>query len=565
MLEQLDDDTLICIIGFLPVPSILNLRQTCTRLCAISRLRFIWQKACINQVLGEGYPFPYRASLTADAAQLERLVLHALRLGAFWLSPQNRPLAHEVEFQASTGTGVSNLRFLPAHGGRYILTVYKGIWSMITCWDVGRSLVKPRKVAEWCPKNTIFSGFVANSDPESEGALAVSVQYGGGTQSIEILSIFRGDGAESSFRPVCNIATTFRPIALKGELIAFSDDGSETVIMNWRKNTFALLKGSQRPINERFQYNRCLQIVFTYKSILVVRARSVELFPEPSLRAADGGQYTTYRPIGFHTFGWIDGVSVNVHTGPRVSVDGTVQLSDREPLSILLRAESDDPWASDIHKIEQFVLLPNPAFDPSSSSSSSLPAASPPEALTSAEADAHSLSHSPYLFPPARADQTSATVRGFLRCRDIVLGPSGTALWIQPRAARTAHLTGYDVHSSAAHVPDSFSPDFQLHYAHPSFSTELAESPADQRRTAECLCAAVFAGPLQRRRHHDAGGSREAEEGDGVHGGTRAQAARTLWMQRKEGCNWAALDYEEEVGRVALGSSDGSVTVLDLV
>lgn len=57
---------------------------------------------------------------------------------------------------------------------------------MITCWDVGRSLLKPRKVAEWCPKNTIFSGFVANSDPVSEGALAVSVQYGGFVGRVEI-------------------------------------------------------------------------------------------------------------------------------------------------------------------------------------------------------------------------------------------------------------------------------------------------------------------------------------------------------------------------------------------
>ena len=50
---------------------------------------------------------------------------------------------------------------------------------------------------------------------------------------------------------------TFRPIALTSELIAFSDDGSETVVMNWRENTFALLKGSQRPINERFQVRIC--------------------------------------------------------------------------------------------------------------------------------------------------------------------------------------------------------------------------------------------------------------------------------------------------------------------
>ena len=57
----------------------------------------------------------------------------------------------------------------------------------------------------------------------------------------------------SCFQPICSIATTFQPIALNGELIAFSDDGSETIIMNWRENTFALLKGSQRPLNERFQ------------------------------------------------------------------------------------------------------------------------------------------------------------------------------------------------------------------------------------------------------------------------------------------------------------------------
>lgn len=96
-----------------------------------------------------------------------------------------------------------------------------------------------------------------NTEGLSVGSRYVSCRFAEahcrGTQSIEILSIFRGDGAEPSFRPVCNIATTFRPIALKGELIAFSDDGSETVIMNWRKNTFALLKGSQLPINERFQ------------------------------------------------------------------------------------------------------------------------------------------------------------------------------------------------------------------------------------------------------------------------------------------------------------------------
>ena len=63
---------------------------------------------------------------------------------------------------------------------------------------------------------------------------------------------------------------TFRPIALTSELIAFSDDGSETVVMNWRENTFALLKGSQQPIDERFQYVSVSCIIHEDQSLIVV-------------------------------------------------------------------------------------------------------------------------------------------------------------------------------------------------------------------------------------------------------------------------------------------------------
>ena len=74
-----------------------------------------------------------------------------------------------------------------------------------------------------------------------------------GHQSIELLSISSSDGEQLTFKSVCNIATGFHPVALQGDLIAFSDDASETVVMNWRKNTFALLNSSQRPVDERFQ------------------------------------------------------------------------------------------------------------------------------------------------------------------------------------------------------------------------------------------------------------------------------------------------------------------------
>ncbi|KAI0651022.1 hypothetical protein C8Q79DRAFT_996609 [Trametes meyenii] len=559
-LLRLDDDTLLHVLGFLPVPSILFLRQACKRLQVISKQRIVWQQVCLDQVLHKGYPFGHRDSIAADAAVLEKLILHALRLGSFWVSHSPEP-RRSLEFQASTGTGVSHIRILPGYSGRYVATVYKGIWSMISCWDIGdlsaaSRPIKPHKVADWCPKSTIFSGFVINSDPDSEAALATAIQTGSGHRSIEILGITNREGGSPAFGSICNIATSFRPIALKGDLIAFSDDAYETVIMNWRQNTFALLKGSQQPMDEHFQYNRCLQVVFAYNSILVVRARSVELFPEPELRPAEGS-YATYEPLGFHTFGWIDGVSVNAQRDPLGLTDPGNGALANAPLSILLRTESDDPWASDVHTLEQFLLHPNPAFTKKSAQCKTFegdPDASPRDSSPS-------LPIAPYLFPPVRAEHTSPAVRGFLRCTDIILGPRGTALWIQPRAARTAHLTGLDVHSSATQVPDAFNPD-HIHPDDAPLSPHTLTLPsqhisgtahigpgvaADRSRTAECVCAAVFAGPLQRR-----------------HPGLQPHVRR-LWVQPRDNCNWTAFDYDEERGRVALGSSDGTVTVLDFV
>ncbi|OSD00750.1 hypothetical protein PYCCODRAFT_1446126 [Trametes coccinea BRFM310] len=540
-LLELDDDTLLHIFSLLPVGSILSLRQTCKRLDTLSRQRIVWQSACVDQVLGEGFPFPHRDSLAATSGALENLVVHALRLGTFWLSPSSEP-KRTWEFQASSGTGVSHVRFLPGHGGRYVATVYKGIWSMISCWVIGDGgSVGPRKLADWAPKSAIFSGFVINSDPDSEATLATALQTGSGQRSIEILEITGLAGGDSAFRSICNIATSFRPIALKGDLIAFSDDAYETVVMNWRNNTFALLKGSQEPMDERFQYNRCLQVVFAQKSILVVRARSVELFPEPELQAAEGA-YATYEPIGSHSFGWIDGVSVNQQCDPLSHAAGLAGSAEITPLSILLRAESDDPWASDVHKLEQFLLLPNPAFAEPTQASDTQPDTTvdapqlfepptPPPALTA-----------PYVFPPVRAERTASAIRGFLRCTNIVFGACGTALWIQPRPARAAHLTGYDLHSSVTQISDALDP------AHAPLSEFAQAQQGTQRaKMKESLCAAVFAGPLQR-----------------CHPELETKA-RAIWAQPREGRNWTALDYDEDRGRVALGASDGSVTVLDFV
>ncbi|KAI0937967.1 hypothetical protein AcV7_003289 [Taiwanofungus camphoratus] len=334
--------------------------------------------------------------------------------------------------------------------------------------------------------------------PDGETELASASRQG-----IEILSLVSQGKQQPAFRSISTFDTSFRPVALQGDLLAFSDDSSETVILNWMTGTTAILRGSEEPIDHHFQYNRCLQVVFAHQSILVIRARSIELFAEPSLRPPSE-LCSAYRPIAYHSFGWIDGVSV------RMQVNISEAKFPFQPLSILLRTESDDPWSSDVHKLDLFILEPNSSFT-----------IDPPCSSTEATVNVPELNLLPYRFPPVHSKLTSPSVRGFLRCTDIKLGSYGTAVWIQPRPSRSADLTALDVHSSETQGPEGL-------------------------MLNESLVAAAFSGPLQR--SHP-----EINLG-----------ARTLWTQTTVGSNWTTIDYDEELGRIAMGSTQGKVTLLEL-
>ncbi|KAH9834601.1 uncharacterized protein C8Q71DRAFT_769785 [Rhodofomes roseus] len=523
-LSDVDDDTLILLFSFMPVRSILAMRQTCKHMQLISRMLIVWRNAYLTQVLSAGFPFPRQQLATMNAAELEHAVCRAIRIGAFWRSPEALP-REALEFRASFGTGVEEVRILPGHDGRRVATLSKGIWSVVACWEsmaVGGAASVMR--AKWSPKGTIITGLVANSDADSEVAIAVSTHQHGSAQRIELLALEKDDDC---FRSIGTIDTAMRPIALRGDLLAYSDDSCRTVITNWKTDELALLQGADEPVDQHFQYNRCLQVVFAHKSILVVRARSIELFPEPVLQPPD--ECPTYRPLAFHSFGWIDGVSVNVQM-QRQGSDASIA-----PLSILLRAESDDPWLSDVHTLDLYVLEPNPAYTEVEVDSSQEEA---PSFGTSPSGGRTSHPPAPYLFPPVHSSLSSPSVRGFLRCTAIVLGAYGTALWIQPRPARSVDLTDLDVHQSET----------------------ARDWPAGQEK--EVIAGTVFAGPLR-----DAMFSDHANGGEASEGGEGVVSARTVFV-RQAGSgsvgNWTAMDYVEELGVVALASTQGVVTLLEL-
>jgi hypothetical protein len=194
----------------------------------------------------------------------------------------------------------------------------------------------------------------------------------------------------------------------------------------------------------------------------------------------------------------------------------------RSSISILLRAESDDPWSSDVHTLDFYVLHPNPDY-----TGSPVETISPTGSSDSlADASRGTAARSPYLFPPEHV-ASFPSARGHLRCTDIRLGAHGTAVWIQPRPARNLDLTALDVHSS----------DTQGNGIHPLTGARIVRK--------ESLTAVLLPGFLK--------------ACFGGHRGTNG--VRTLW---DSGGTWTSLDYDEARGMVALGESNGLVTVLRL-
>lgn len=189
------------------------------------------------------------------------------------------------------------------------------------------------------------------------------------------------------------------------------------------------------------------------------------------------------------------------------------------PYSIALRAESDDPWSPDVHSLDVYTLNPSTDYDVKSSP----PFHHPNDPSQDSMDNIDGFTKSPYSFPPIH--QTSyASIRGFLRCPDIYLGTFGTAIWIQARPARNVSLTDFDVHSS-----------------------ETQGSQLALHRPKESLVGALFRrdGP----RSHRQGSTSEP---------------RVLCVQESDSGSWSSLDYDEVRGRIAMGSGDGKVTLLEL-
>ncbi|KAJ7601181.1 hypothetical protein C8J56DRAFT_912357 [Mycena floridula] len=476
LLSTLPTDILIQILHLVSIPDIISLSKTCTTLNLVCKERIVWINACNSQILQKCYPFPSIAPESiSDAQELRRMTLNSHSLASKWKSKDRQPKSAWT-FRTQPSTVISDIYFVPGYKGRWLLTVSKGIWSVVTLRDLHSAELQ--KSAEWSPKGAIFDGITVNSALEAEATVAVGVKMDS-EHTVKLLSV----DVNGSLTCIKTINSAYKPVALQDDLLAMSDHFSITTIMNWRNGHFATLahEGDQEGI---LKSDQCIQVVFAHKSILVIRARSMNLFPDPLLSEVP----SIHRPIASHSFGWSDSVSV------------ARTLPSAHSLSIFVRTESENPWAQEFHSLYLYSLYE----------------------------DMEEESNPPYLFPPELEAQVPSR-RGVLRCRDIVLGEHGTALWIAPRRLAVNGL------SQMERDPVTFDRDL------------LETNLTDPER--ECLMAVVLPGPLLESHH---------ENSDSI---PRYQSVAIRSIEKGK---WTAFDYDEKSGRIAMGSGDGEITILEM-
>ncbi|KAK0433888.1 hypothetical protein EV421DRAFT_1842504 [Armillaria borealis] len=294
-LYDLPDDVLIYKFTFLAVPDILVLRQTCQRFNAITRLPIVWTNAFKLNILANEYPFD------TDDVDLEHRTRHAYRLASRWLA--DSPLIPKSE-TIFIGSSVYEIKFIPGHQHKWVLTLSEGSSSVLTIWDITRQ----QKCSEWSSNGAMLTGMTINADPESEASVAVS--------SSQIIVLLHLDKA-GTLHELRSIDIDLRAITLTGDVMALTDHISRTVIYNWKTDDRAYLDDGGRP-----GHDHCDQVVLTPSTILVVRISTISLYTRPPL--LDG---KTHTPVASHSFSRAYGVSVPTP-------------APNNPLSILMRSLS---------------------------------------------------------------------------------------------------------------------------------------------------------------------------------------------------------------------------------
>jgi hypothetical protein len=199
-----------------------------------------------------------------SSSELEKRCISSHLLRSKWLSlnwtssPRSWDFKRQFDFRVSPSTAIYHICFIPGRGNRWLVTLTRGIWPVITLWEIGPPFTMR---SQWSPKGAIINGIALNEDIESEAVLGVGLMHD------RLVFLYHYDAFASSSRvsrsmdhrttqlltieqdgnlaPLVEIKAQFRPLALNGDILVTSDDTSTTMVYNWRTGSRATLDHSQ--------------------------------------------------------------------------------------------------------------------------------------------------------------------------------------------------------------------------------------------------------------------------------------------------------------------------------
>ena len=99
-----------------------------------------------------------------------------MKLSRTWSSPEISRILTHLKFTGGPLNGLDCVKFALRQSHEWLLTLSRGIWPVIVCWDLERIKNNiPAQAGEWREYDTDFENLIVNTDITSEACFAVSV------------------------------------------------------------------------------------------------------------------------------------------------------------------------------------------------------------------------------------------------------------------------------------------------------------------------------------------------------------------------------------------------------
>ncbi|KAH9893207.1 hypothetical protein C8Q73DRAFT_791088 [Cubamyces lactineus] len=545
-LNTLPEDVIFQVFLYLDVDDILSIRQTCKWLATATRDRAVWHYALSKHSKRSALPIPdikqYDLPILSGT-ELEHLTLRTLAFWSNWQSPQPRFYQEVWIRPGGHGPNARNLAVIflphfPAHvltltlsdttsrARRFLFELWHTIGDTATCVD---------KV----PIQALAS-YAVNTVTDSPTTFTITRRDANSEQLVT--EAYRVNAPASSNSTYIQLEKQFqgyhKTVGLHGSWLMATDAHKHIRVIDVDAGRLKCTLNAPTPLGNPALGStelQCLDTVVLGDFVLSFCKQYIVLYRIPSTTANSTTTLSEDTPrvdaVASYKWRWrIDTVTAMPRRkGQNLYTTDPPSLASPPLIDILIRFDTWFPWP--VNLLHHFVLMPNPAYRP--------------DALK--VTDPATL---PYLFSPAEGPITVNSIPSPLRIftpSDVVLGPYGTALWLD---ASTDATTPSQAGDHGQRIAGMVLPRVPL----PVHRVPLGDGPQDDQVS-----------PGLADLHLEGGQRAEREDSNATAGAIPEWPNVSVFHMQDREERWNRLAVDEEGGRIAVGHVDGTVRVFSYV